>query len=80
MLIERVFMFGGGVSTLDPAEVSNIKTAKANAELFMREVVACLKAQPSHLGGGRLMSARPNLFEEEDDLDLSAFTPRTCLR
>ena len=44
-----MFMFGGGVSTLDPAEVSNIKTAKANAELFMREVVACLKAQPSHL-------------------------------
>jgi chromosome partitioning protein len=44
-----VFMFGGGVSTLDPAEVSNIKTAKANSESFMREVVACLKAQPSPL-------------------------------
>jgi chromosome partitioning protein len=44
-----MFMFGGGVSTLDPGEVSNIKTAKANAESFMREVVACLKAQPSHL-------------------------------
>ena len=44
-----LFMFGGGVSTLDPAEVSNIKTAKANAEAFMREIVVCLKAQPARL-------------------------------
>jgi chromosome partitioning protein len=44
-----LFMFGGGVSTLDPKEVSNIKTAKANAESFMREVVAILKAQPARL-------------------------------
>ncbi len=44
-----LFMFGGGVSTLDPAEVSNIKTAKANAESFMREVVAILKAQLARL-------------------------------
>lgn len=44
-----IFMFGGGVSTLDPAEVSNIKTAKANAESFMREVIICLKAQTSQL-------------------------------
>jgi hypothetical protein len=44
-----VFMFEGGVSTLDPAEVSNIKTAKANAESFMREVIISLKAQPSQL-------------------------------
>lgn len=44
-----LFMFGGGVATLDPKEVSNIKTAKANAEAFMREVVGMLKAQPTRL-------------------------------
>ena len=44
-----LFMFGGGVSTLDPTEVSNIKTAKANAEAFMREIVSVLKTQPTTL-------------------------------
>jgi chromosome partitioning protein len=39
-----LFVFGGGLSTLDPAEVSNIKVAKSNAEAFTREVVATLKA------------------------------------
>jgi chromosome partitioning protein len=44
-----LFVFGGGISTLDPAEVSNIKVAKANAESFMREVVAMLKANSPKL-------------------------------
>jgi hypothetical protein len=44
-----VFVFGGGVSTLDPAEVSKIPNAKANAEAFMREVVQMLKASASKL-------------------------------
>lgn len=46
---KALFVFGGGVSTLDPAEVSNIPTAKANAESFMREVVEILKARSPKL-------------------------------
>jgi chromosome partitioning protein len=41
---KALFVFGGGLATLDPAQVRNIETATANAAAFTREVVARLKA------------------------------------
>lgn len=39
-----IFAFGGGLSNLDPAQVTNIPTATANARAFAAEVVGLLKA------------------------------------
>jgi chromosome partitioning protein len=41
---KAIFIFGGALSTLDPAEVRNIDTAVANARAYTREVVKLLKA------------------------------------
>jgi chromosome partitioning protein len=38
-----IFSFGGTLATLDPSQVPNITAAKANAVLFVSEVVALLK-------------------------------------
>jgi len=38
-----MFVFGGGLSTLDPAEVRNIPAARANADAFVREIISFLK-------------------------------------
>jgi len=40
-----IFSYGGTLATLDPALVSNIPAAKANAKSFAGEVVAMLKQQ-----------------------------------
>ena len=39
-----IFAFGGGLSNLDPAQVTNIPAATANARAFAAEVVGMLKA------------------------------------
>ena len=38
-----IFSFGGTLAGLDPAQVTNIKAALANARAFAAEVVALLK-------------------------------------
>jgi len=40
-----IFSFGGTLAGLDPAQVTNIKAATANAHAFAAEVVAFLKGQ-----------------------------------
>ena len=35
-----IFSFGGSLADLDPAQVSNIPAAQANARAFAREVIA----------------------------------------
>lgn len=42
-----LFAFGGGLTTLDPAEVGGLKAARANAQAFTREVVTLLKQAPT---------------------------------
>jgi chromosome partitioning protein len=39
-----IFAFGGGLSNLDPAQVTNISAATANARAFAAEVVGLLRA------------------------------------
>jgi len=39
-----LFAFGGTLSGLDPAQVSNIAAALLNARIFTQEVVTMLKA------------------------------------
>lgn len=41
---KALFIFGGALSTLDPAEVRNIDTAVSNARSYAREVLKLLKA------------------------------------
>ena len=41
---KAMFIFGGALSTLDPAEVRNVDTAVANARAYTREVLKMLKA------------------------------------
>ena len=41
---KAMFIFGGTLSTLDPAEVRNVDTAVANARAYTREVLKMLKA------------------------------------
>ena len=48
-MIERaafraIFSYGGTLSSLDPAQVSSLATAKQNARAFAAEVVALLKS------------------------------------
>ena len=38
-----IFSFGGSLADLDPAQVSNIPAAVANARAFVREVIALLR-------------------------------------
>lgn len=38
-----LFVFGGGLSSLDPGEVRNIEAAQVNAQAFAREAVGFLK-------------------------------------
>jgi chromosome partitioning protein len=38
-----IFSFGGSLADLDPAQVSNIPAAQANARAFAREVIALLR-------------------------------------
>ena len=40
-----IFSYGGTLATLDPALVSNVAAAKANAKAFAGEIVAMLKQQ-----------------------------------
>ena len=40
---KALFIFGGSLSTLDPAEVRNVDTAVANARAYTREVIKLLK-------------------------------------
>ena len=37
--------FGGGIATLDPTQVTNLKAAAANARAFTAEVITALKSQ-----------------------------------
>jgi chromosome partitioning protein len=41
---KAMFIFGGALSSLDPAEVRNVDTAVANARAYTREVLKMLKA------------------------------------
>jgi chromosome partitioning protein len=41
---KAIFIFGGTLDALDPAEVRNIDTAVANARAYIREVLKLLKA------------------------------------
>jgi len=40
---KAIFAFGGGIATLDPTQVTNLKAAAANAHAFTSEVVRALK-------------------------------------
>ena len=44
---KALFVFGGSLSGLDPAEVRNIPSAAVNARAFAQEVLSMLKAQAS---------------------------------
>ena len=43
---KAVFAFGGGIATLDPAQVTNLKAAMTNARAFTSEVINTLKTKP----------------------------------
>jgi chromosome partitioning protein len=44
---KALFVFGGSLSGLDPAEVRNVQSAVVNARAFAQEVLSMLKAQAS---------------------------------
>ena len=39
---KALFVFGGGLATLNPAEVRNIESAMVNAQALMREAIGFL--------------------------------------
>ncbi len=49
-----MFAFGGALSDLDPVQVSNIKSAVANARAFTAEVLTLLKEQGARAPAGKV--------------------------
>ena len=76
-----LFAFGGALSGLDPAQVSNIAAAIANARLFADESCENAKTEESggcQGGGGGLMpKKRASIFERRCDWTLKASHRRT---